>query len=302
MNIHRMNLNLLIALDALLTERHVSRAAQKIFITQPAMSNSLIQLRELFKDKLLVRDGKNMIPTSLALELAPKIKQIIQQIEETLAKPKVFDPATSERKFRIAMSDYMEFILLPLISEKLVEYAPNISLKIVHANMLDDPNIFVANNIDIGIGVVTFRPPPFIHSDVLFIEEAICAARAGHPAMKKLTLKAYNEAKHLAIAYQDDSVLALTDSALKEIASSRTISLAIPHMLSAMHVLAKTSLLATVPKRMALTLQKQLNLVVQKPPFSVPSVTITQAWHSRFDNDAGHRWLRNLINEVGQKI
>lgn len=302
MNIHRINLNLLIALDALLTERHVSRAAQKIFITQPAMSNSLLQLRELFNDELLVRSGKNMLPTPLALEILPKIKQIMQQIEETFTTRRNFDPATSERKFRIAMSDYMEFILLPLISEKLIKYAPNISLKIIHANMLDNANIFVDRNIDLGIGVVTFPTSSFINAEVLFKEEAICAASAGHPAMKKLTLKAYKNAKHLAIAYQDDPVLALTDAALKEIGSMRNISLAIPHMLSAMHVLAKTPLLATVPKRMALSLQKQLNLVVQKLPFSVPSVTISQIWHNRFDNDAGHQWLRTLIKEIGQKF
>jgi len=296
-----MNLNLLITLDALLTERHVSRAAGKVFITQPAMSNSLTQLRELFKDKLLIRSGNSMELTPLAIDIAPKIKNILQEIEDTITHSKLFDPKTAKRVFRIGMSDYGEFVLLPHLAEKLATLAPNISLRIIHLNMLNDPSIFIAGKMDIGIGIAALQSPA-INSEKLFTEDAICAARTDHPAIKNLTPKKYLAAKHLAIAYEDEPSSAMTDSTLKSIGAVRDIALAVPHLLAAMHTLAKTPLVATVPKRVALTLQRQLKLAIHKPPFAIPAVTISQAWHKRFDDDAGHKWLRELIKEIAQGI
>jgi DNA-binding transcriptional LysR family regulator len=299
MNIRNINLNLLITLDALLTERHVSRAADKVFITQPAMSNSLTQLRELFNDQLLVRSGKNMELTPLAIEIAPKIKNILQQIEDTVIHPTVFDPKTAKREFKIGMSDYGEFVLLPALAEKLAKLAPNISLRIIHMNMLNDTAIFTEGKLDLGIGIAAFDSPA-IRFEKLFSEDAICAARSDHPTIKKLTAKNYLAAKHLAIAYETSTTI--TDTTLKESGSARDTVLKVPHILVAMHVLANTPLIATVPKRVALTLQQPLKLAVHKPPFTIPSVTVSQAWHKRFDDDAGHKWLRNLIKEIAQTI
>lgn len=301
MNIRKVNLNLLIALDALLTMRNVSRAAEKIFITQPALSNALTQLRTLFNDQLLVRTGRKMVLTPLAVEIAPEVKQVLEQIEKIVSHDKIFNPQTDKREFRVAMSDYAEFVLLPTLAEKLTKIAPNIRLKIIHANMLDNANLFVDNKFDLGIGVVNMQSP-FLQVEPLFTEEAICAAHAKHPFIKKLTLKNYLEAKHLAIAYQDESVLAITDTSLKETGLQRNVVLAVPHMLSAMYVLAKTSLISTVPKRLATSLQQQLKLAVHKPPFKIPNVTISMVWHKRFANDAGHRWLRNIFLETAKGI
>lgn len=301
MNIRKINLNLLITLDALLTERHVSRAADKVFITQPAMSNSLVQLRELFKDQLLVRSGKNMELTPLALSIAPKIKNILQEIENTVLHPEVFNPKTTKRTFVIGMSDYGEFVLLPSLAEKLAKLAPNVTLRIVHLNMLNDPNIFIDGKFDIGIGIVVMQSSA-IHAEKIFTEEAMCVARADHPAIKKLTQKNYLAAKHLAIAYETETSLAITDNTLKAAGQERDTIIKVPHILAAMHVLAKTPLIATVPKRVALALQKQLKLAVHKPPFAIPSVTVSQVWHKRFDDDAGHKWLRELIQQVAQGV
>lgn len=304
MNIRKINLNLLIALDALLTEQNVSRAAQKIFITQPAMSNALTQLRELFQDELLTRSGKKMLATPLAIEIAPKIRQILQQIEETVTPNAAFNPATSKRNFKIGMSDYAEFILLPKLFAKLTKKAPNISLKIIHANVLQDPELFTSNKLDFGIGVL-LPEAPFIAIEKLFTEAAICAARKDHPAIAKLTLKKYLTAKHLAICYdcfESEPILATTDQALEKAELKREIALAVPHMVAAMHMLPNSDLIATVPKHLALSLQHTLKLSLQKPPLPIPDITIAAAWHKRLENDAGHQWLKNLIKEAASEI
>lgn len=299
MNIRKINLNLLVVLDALLSEGNVSRAARKIFITQPAMSNALNQLRDLFKDPLLVRSGRAMIPTPLAVEIAPKIKQILQQIEQTVTGAGAFEPQTAQRTFTIGMSDYVEFVLLPALSEKLEELAPQVNLRIIHLNMLNDPAPFDDGKIDVGIGINLIQSPA-INAQSLFVDQAICAARQGHPAMKKLTLKKYLAAKHLAIAYEDQPVHSLTDLTLQKTGASRHIVISVPHILAALHIVARTPWLATVPRRAALALQKPLNLELHKPPLSIPDVVVSLVWHKRFDNDTGHLWLRKLIQDVAR--
>lgn len=236
MNIKKINLNLLIALDALLSEQSVSRAAEKIFITQPAMSNSLTQLRQLFNDKLLVRSGNQMKLTPFAQDIAPKIRNILDQIEETVIHREEFQPEKAKRLFRIGISDYGEFIFLTFLAEKLAVEAPNISLKLIHMNTLSDPSLFLEGKIDLGIGINELNSPA-ISSEQLFVEEAVCVARANHPLMKPLTLKKYLSARHLAIVYQDENIGTVTDLSLKEINGTREIVLAVPHMLAAMLLL-----------------------------------------------------------------
>ncbi len=299
MNIKKINLNLLIALDALLSEQNVSRAADKIFITQPAMSNSLTQLRQLFNDKLLVRSGNKMKLTPLAEDLSPKIKNILDKIEETVINREPFDPKNTKRLFRIGISDYGEFVFLSHLAEKLALRAPNISFKLIHMNTLSDPTVFLEGKIDLGIGINQLDSPA-INSEELFAEEAVCVARGNHPLMKNLTLKNYLSAKHLAIAYQDENTRTVTDLSLQEFNVTRDIVIAVPHMLAALFALPQTSYIATVPKRLGIALKKTLKLTIQKPPFKIPTVIISQAWHKRFDNDQGHLWLRQIIKEIAE--
>jgi LysR family transcriptional activator of mexEF-oprN operon len=302
MNISKINLNLLIALDALLSEQHVTRAGEKIFITQSAMSSALTQCRELFKDPLLIRDGKNMKPTPRALALAPKIRQLLQEIEQTIT-PTTFDPKTATNTFRIGMSDYIEFVLLPKLLPLLNKQAPNINLRITHLNALDKKEPFEAQQLDLGIGVSFAKIPDSLETELLFTDGSACVARANHPLMqKKLTLKNYLAAKHITIMLPDDPYQTCIDRALEKIGHKRKSVITVPHMLPALFATANTPYIVTTTIILANTLAKALKLAIKKPPFPTETVEIKQAWQKHFTADPAHTWLRQLIKQAASEL
>jgi DNA-binding transcriptional LysR family regulator len=302
MNITRINLNLLVALNALLTERHVTRAGERIGITQSAMSNALNQLRDLFQDELLVRRPKSMVPTARALELAPQLRQVLEQVQSLVNNQQGFDVSTAERVFTVGMSDYAEFVLLPKLCQKLREMAPGVTLKVRHINQLGDSIPFETGEIELGVGLMGEKSAQ-LRSDVLFSAQAMCIARANHPLMKKpLTVESYLQAEHLRIVYQNDPLPTGTDLALKKLGLERKSPMSIPHLLPALFTLRETDLMVTFPEPITAELAKKLGLAMQKTPFAVPNTEVVQAWHRQLDNDQGHAWLRSIIREVAGPI
>ncbi|MBS0351792.1 MAG: LysR family transcriptional regulator [Proteobacteria bacterium] len=295
MNLEKINLNLLVALDALLSERHVTRAALKVHITQSAMSIALAQLRALLQDKILVRDRGAMQPTPRALELQPQVRHILEQIKKIIHEAPLFDPATTTKIFRIGMTDYTEFLVLPRLLATLAKNAPGITLKVINLNLLDHHEVFEKEQLDLAVGVLFEEHTP-LQTQILLTETAVCVADKNHSLMKKqLTLKEFLQAKHIAINLHSMKVLGRIDKALHDLGVKRDIVLATPHLVAAFHLVRNTDYLMASMRHLSEKLTKPFGLVMQELPFAVESLDLMMAWPKSFTSDPAHCWLRQQI-------
>lgn len=299
MNIYRINLNLLKVFAILMRERQVSAAAKSLHLTQPAISNSLQQLRDLFQDELLIRGPKKMQPTQKALLLAPQIDQVLTQLETLLFYSDEFEHQTSSRTFNLGMTDYAEYVLLPRIYEQLKKLAPGLSLRVRTYNTFSSED-FEQQKLELGIGVEK-KFPKQLMIEQLFQDSPVCVARADHPLFKTtFTLDHYLQAEHLAACVYSDE-LSRADQALKKINVQRQIKITIPNVLPALQMLSTSNLIGTFSKHLAVQSQEkyQLNYIV--PPFEIPGFHIAQIWHRQQENDSGLIWLRSLIKSICEK-
>jgi DNA-binding transcriptional LysR family regulator len=299
MNIESMNLNLLLAFEALLEERNVSRAAARARLSQPAMSNALRRLRDTFDDALFLRTRGAMTPTPRALELSGPVRSALSQLRNALAERPQFDPAVSTRTFRLAMTDYAELILAGSLLKRLQRNAPDIQILVrrVERVFIPPEEELRAGTFDAAIG---FFPEasalePGTRSHDLFVEENVCIAREGHPMMRKrFTLRQFAAASHAAVFYKSDTQ-GLIDGALAEHGLRRRLRATLPHFLSVPYVVAESDLIAVVPAGLAARCRKSLKLAVRKVPILLPPLRMRLVWHEHSAEDAAHTWLRSQI-------
>lgn len=306
MHLSKVNLNLLVALDALLTELHVSNAAKKVHITQSAMSNALKQLRDIFRDDLLVRSSDGFILTTRALELKPQVHQLLEQVNRLVYDQNGFDPSTSDRIFQIGMTDYMEFCVLPHLMRLRCHEAPNIEFRIRNLNQLDSEKPFEKGVIELGVGAShTTYPPNMLYQNLFTIDSAVIVARKDHPLMqKRITPTDYSRAKHIRIEFPGSNGITLTpiDLSLKKLGIVRNVAVSLGHMLPAFFMLQRSNLIITLPDFMPNHFIKKLGLASQKAAFIKRKLKIRQGWHPQHENDAGHQWLRQTIMRATQKM
>jgi len=297
-----IDLNLVLALDALLAERHVTRAAKRLGITQPAASHALARLRELFRDPLLVRGGGGaMVPTPRADELAPRVHQVVVGLAGVLRVDR-FEPATARRTFRICANDYTELVLLPRFTERLARVAPGIDLW-VHA-FADWPNDQLATGaLDFVIGPPRgTRGPAANFERVLFDDSFTCIVRTGHPlAGARMTLARYCAAHHLVVSPRGTPG-SFVDDALGKLGKTRRIALAVPHFLVVPYVIEGSDLVATLTSRVAARFAESLAIVAMAPPIAIPNFQIAVSWHERNHHDVAHRWFRDQLFAVAAEI
>lgn len=299
MNIYKVNLNLLKVFVVLMREQHVSTAAKYLHLTQPAISNSLQQLRELFQDELLIRGPKKMVPTQKALFLAPKIEQALSQLETFIFYSDEFKYKTSSRTFNLGMTDYAEYTLLPKLYEQIKKLAPNLSLKIFTYNEFS-PEDFENEKLELGIGLEK-KFPKQIMTERLFSDCSVCVARENHPIFNQpLTLKRYLQAEHLAVCVYSEE-LSRPDRALKKLNLARNIKLTLPNVLPALQTLSNSNLIGTFSRNLVIQSEKRYRLKHITAPFVIPEYHIAQIWHRQQDNDSGLIWLRTLIKTICDK-
>ncbi len=298
MNMSQLNLNTLVALDVLLTERNVSRAAEKLFITQSALSVTLSQLRAFFDDKLLVRGPKSMIPTPRALQLQPKIRAILEQINKDILNSTPFDPKAMQKTFTIGMNDYTQIVLLPLIMKHIHKEAPRVNLIIRYISDLNNTKYFETDDIDLGVGTLSLDSP-MLETQDLFTDTAICLIDKNNKAFKNnLTLEKYLSAKHVSVWYEKDLYPDIIDKLLKNIGHKRQTVMAVQNMFTAIQLLKGTDFITTIAKKAATVFSKQYDLKLMPPPFDIPSVTLKLIWHRKNNNDEAHIWLRTAIKSI----
>jgi DNA-binding transcriptional LysR family regulator len=292
-----IDLNLLVALDALLAERNVTRAAARVGITQSAMSHTLARLRGLTGDELLVRGPTGMTPTLRADAIATPVRRALDEIARALSPPRPFDPASAQLRVVIGTTDYVELLLLPHVVARLAREAPGVELRV--RSLRDELHGPLASGaIDLGIGLL--RPPderPGVYARKLFDERFVCVVRRRHPlAGKKLTLARFAAASHALIAPRGLEG-GYVDDALARLGLRRRVAIAVPHFLIAPHIVAASDLVLTLAGRVADLLAKPLDLAVLAPPreLDLAPFTMSAAWHERTHEDPGQRWVRELI-------
>lgn len=296
----RLDLNLVRALDALLTERHVTRAAARLSLTQSAASRALARLREELGDPILVRGPSGaLLPTARAEQLAPVVRRALEELAAAW-RGETFEAKTSQRRFTVSGADYAELVLLPGLAARLAELAPGVTLGFVPMPN-DLAGALASGEVD-AILVPGALGGGGLYQRHLFDESFVVAMRAGHPAASgKLTLDRFCALSHLLIAPRGNPGGAV-DNALAAMGRRRHVAVSVPHFLVAPHVIAASDLVITMAMRMVAVFSTMFELVTRAPPLPVPGFSIHLQWHERTHADAGHRWFREQLAHVASHV
>jgi DNA-binding transcriptional LysR family regulator len=293
------DLNLLVALDALLQEESVSRAAARVGLSTPAMSHALGRLRERLGDPLLVRAGQRMALTPRAANLRGRVEAVVREALAVFERERPADVRALERAFRIHASDHAVTILGAEL-DRAVRAAPGVTLQFLPSQR-DEAMALRDGTVDLAIGVYDYSPyselPSELRIQQLFEDRFVCLVRAGHPTVKrKLSLRQFAQLRHIQIVPRGD-VGGYVDDLLAEHGLRRTIARAVPYFLAGLVLTAETDYVLTMSARLARPLARKLGLRVLPPPaeLGLEPYAVSQIWHPRNDRDPGHRWLREAV-------
>ena len=306
----RIDLNLLEYLDVLLRERNVTKAASHLGLSQPAMSNGLGRLRILFDDPLLVRTSDGMTPTERALELQPVIREVLAKVDKAVQPQAAFDAATAERFFRIMATDYAESTIFPHILHRLREAAPGIKLDIMTPSDVSFLDV-EQGKVDMVINRFDSIPQSF-HQKTIWEDNFACMFSVDNPIRNNFTLDTYLQAQHVwvsktgmgvGVGMNPDDVqrLGWVDEALHLIGKQRRITVFTRHYQAAMLMAEQNDLIVTIPAKAAQLQAHNPRVVVEKPPFEIPPITLKMAWSPLLQNNPAHQWMRRMIVEVARK-
>jgi DNA-binding transcriptional LysR family regulator len=292
------DLNLLVVLDVLLAERNVTRAATRLGLSQPAVSNALARLRSALGDPLLVRTRQGMAPTPRALALVDGLRDALDLMGNTLTDAERFEPATARRTFVLAATDYVQFVLLGRLVQRVRRLAPEVTIDVSPIMQQFPWQQLEAGSIDLVLGGASTRESPrALHRRRLFRDRVVCILREDHPyASGPFTLERYLDLAHVEALPLGTHGLA--DEVLAQLGHERRTHVTVPHFLVAPYIVVQSDCCFTLAERIATPMAEQLPLVVRPLPFEMPSVSIAAFWHDRVHGDAAHRWLRRLVAEV----
>ena len=291
-NIQRLDLNLLRTLDVLLSENNVTRAAQRLNLSQPSVSVQLARLREIFSDPLLLPGPRGMQPTARADELRGPLRDALLALELAVAPVQAFDPATATQTWRVAATDYMaSAILLPALNAlRTASPASRLAVFELQPSRL----IQQADRDEVDLFFHTHDGAPAgLHQRLLFRERYVLAGRAGHPALRSpLSLAQFCQLEQVIVSPDGGGFSAATDSALANLGLARRVVLSVPHFLFMLETLRNSDLVAVLPERLV---RGQSGLVVVEPPLAVAGFEMLMLWHERWHRDPAHQWLRQFI-------
>jgi DNA-binding transcriptional LysR family regulator len=301
-NLAAIDLNLLVAFEALLEQRSVTKAAEQLQIGQPAMSASLNRLRVLFEDKLFVRLGRQMQPTLRASALAPGILAALQQIRQTMTSSQVFDPTSSDRTFAIGSSDYTSFVLVPPLLEFSHQTAPSLNFQMIGFEKDSVGDLLEQGVIDVALGVFP-NPPRQTQWEPIFEERFVGIARQGHPGIRHgtMSLETFTGLSHALTTLRRDTTGEI-DKALNQQSLERRIALTTPHMLILPFAIASSDFVAAIPRRIALRLATVCNLTIFELPVKTKPWRVAMLWSALSGQDEANHWLRDGIKTISRKI
>ncbi len=294
MDLRRLDLNLLLLLDALFEERNVTAVAKRLQLSQPTVSFSLNKLRAFFEDELFIRTATGMQPTDRALRLQDPVHRVIQTIRTEVLRPTAFDPSTVERMFTLSMSDLGELVILPPLMERLRRLAPRVTLRSVSIPPEDLSAALANGEVDLAIGYFPDLKGAALYQQALFEHPFVCLAGRDHPTIgDRLTLAEFLEAEHIVVSQAGRSQ-EIFEKAMQERGLSRRIMLRSPHFMSVPLLIATSNLIAIVPRALGVSYAGLCPLKLLEPPLEIPLIQIKQFWHRRAHEDAAVAWMREL--------
>lgn len=287
----QFDLNSLLTLKILLETQHVTRAAEKLHLTQSAVSRTLAKLREQLNDPLLVRSGNTLVSTNTAKELLPKVNAALEQISNIL-DPQEFDPRNYEGTIRLATTDYGTHNLLPKLVPLLYDVAPKLKLSTIdwRSNLLTD---LEDNNVDLIIGGV-MDPPNHIHQRIVSNDVFQGVLRKGHPCAGNLSKDKYLSLKHVLISSSGKGKSEV-DTYLNEQGMQRDVVVTVPHFFAALEIISATDLMILLPSNFIRRYVDPEKFAVVEPPFPAPTLEIAMFWHARSHHEPLNRWFRQFV-------
>ncbi|WP_406853786.1 LysR family transcriptional regulator [Alsobacter sp. KACC 23698] len=293
MDIRPADLGLLVALQALLTERSVTRAADRLGLSQPAMSAQLARLRDLFDDPLLVQSGRRMVPTARAADLEEPLGRLLKDLGALVRERRRFEPAVSDRVFRVMATDYMHRLFtLPVLSAA-APLAPAVRMAMLPQEVGREWRVMEDDKVDVLVASERLTPPE-ARSRILGEEGVVMVQRKGHPRGSAAPdLDAFCALDHVLVSPDGGGFVGATDTTLKALGRSRRVVASLPSFLLAAPLVVSSDLVAVLPEGLARTMTRELDLFPL--PFASARFRIVLSWHARAQNDEGHRWLRDLF-------
>jgi DNA-binding transcriptional LysR family regulator len=290
-----IDLNLLVVLDALLAEGHVTAAAARLHSTQPAVSRALGRLRDLFDDELLVRVGQRMRPTPKGLALVQPLRDALAAVHG-IVRSSTFDPASATGVVRLAAPDIVVYMLVPALLERLRREAPRLDIEITPWSSAWREDL-ASGTVDLTFGLPGGREPG-IYSRLLVRNEWACVVRAGHPILeRRWNLDAYLELSHLLVGLTSHGG-GQVDDALAVLGRTRRIGLRMPYAVLSPLVIADSDLVLTTARWLASKLARDVGLVIKRPPVALKPADLPMVWHERSHRDPRQRWLRAMLQEL----
>lgn len=297
MHFNRLDLNLLVALDALLTEQNITRASERVHLSQSAMSGALARLREYFGDELLVQVGRRMVPTPLGESLAAPVREVLLKVETTIQARPEFDPATSCRNFRLLMSDYVSTVLMAPALPRLQQLAPQVTFELLP--------YFESQWESLDRGEIDFliMPTEYLRdghpAETLFEDSYTCVVWAGNPLVgDAITLDQYLELGHIVVRFGQQRVPAFDEWFFNRFDRTRRIEIIATTFNAIPQLIIGTTRIATVHKRLAAFYARFLPLKFVAPPIEMPTLTEAIVWHKYRDPDPGNTWVRHMLKEA----
>jgi DNA-binding transcriptional LysR family regulator len=297
MNVADIDLNLLRVFDAIAAEGSVTVAGERIGLSQPAMSNALSRLRQLFDDPLFVRTPRGMRPTPFAQQLAQPVREALRLIQTALQQHAGFDPRSSGNTFRLFMSDIGEMVFLPGLLERIKHDAPGVKIEVVRIPIKDVHAALEAGELNLAVG---FLPglTTGMRQQSLFREHYACMLRADHPVIgTKISAKQFRQAAHVLVSYAGTGHQVIEETFIAAGLNER-IAVRVPHFLVVPMILARTDLIVVVPSRVAAVFAQGGHFKVLPLPLRMPSFEVRLHWHQRFHQDPANRWLRQVMTEL----
>ena len=298
MELARLDLNLLLVFHHLLREKRVSAVAQVLGMSQPAVSSALGRLRTGLGDELFLRTQAGMAPTPYALQLAEPVAAALDGLQQALNVRASFDPATSQRRFTLAMTDVGEMYFLPVLMDALARSAPGVTLHVVAVTSDSLKDDMTSGRTDLALGLLPQLQAGFFQQ-ALFHQPYVCLMRQGHPLSqpRAMTLANFAAASHVRVIAAGTGH-GRVDEALERQGLQRHIRLTVPHYVALGDVLGHSDLIATVPARFAKRVIKPSALTKRSLPLQVQDSAIHQFWHARLHKDPGHQWLRTRMAQL----
>lgn len=304
MNLSAFDLNLLRILDALLTEKSTVKAAEKVGLSQPAVSSALGRLRILLDDPLFVRHGQRIVPTNYAASLEIPLRQILGTLAELLSRHESFEPSSAARSFKIAGSDYFAEMLMPQLAQLLSATAPKVQVQLVDLMPADNVASLDNHNVDLAL-VTKVEFPSWVECQTILVTSFVMVARQDHPRLKSAGLKPLDRVPidlfcdlgHIVFS-PEGRLKALGDAALLRLGREHKIAMTMPSFGGISSAVSESDLVALLPEPLARKFVASKGLAIYSAPFRLPTAQMCMIWHKRHSGSASHRWLRNTVQTL----